>query len=153
MWTFAEATPTAAVVASRDSVAEAGANCPNVQPLVTSLSKLVLVIASGAVPAQTKLYAGPIAWPSQPVCCSAWLDWPVARSTAYSSYHQSWYGATLTFFSPGPKQCRPSPSAALARPKRTAVVLCVEYSCPAMPLAALKIQFCGGCTKSASSWK
>ena len=85
-----------------------------------------------------------MAVPSQPVFCSAWLDAPVARSTAYSSYHQAWYGARCAFFSPGPKQWTPSPSAALARPKRTWFVLNVLYSWPAVAFAALKIQLCAG---------
>src|ERR1051326_2121504 len=61
MCTFADEVPTAAVVTSRDSVAEAGAKAANVQPLVTLVSKPVFVIASGADPTQSMVYGGPIA--------------------------------------------------------------------------------------------
>src|SRR5207253_1015683 len=110
MCTLAEELPTAAVVASRDSVATAGEKTENVQPLVTLVSKPVLVMASGALPTHSMVRAGASAWPSQPVWIWDWLDWPVARSTAYSSYHQSWYGARLTSL-PGAKAATPLPSA------------------------------------------
>ncbi len=90
MCTFADELPTAAVVASRESAAAAGEKNANVQPLVTLVSKPVFVIASGAVPTQSMVYGGPSAWPSQPVWFSDPVERPVFRSTAYSSYHQSW---------------------------------------------------------------
>src|SRR5258708_2035002 len=78
---------------------------------------------------------------SQPVWIWDWLDWPVARSTAYSSYHQSWYGARFTSL-PGAKAATPLPSAALARPKRTRFTLTWSYSEPGYVVDALRIQLC-----------
>src|SRR5438552_2194303 len=85
-WTRAEPRPTAAAVVSHAMVpGMLGVNC---QSVVTSFSKPGFSGASGPDPIQIIWLAGPSGWPSQPVLARFPVERPLARSTAYSSYHQ-----------------------------------------------------------------
>src|SRR5678815_2625009 len=120
--TWAEAAPTAAVVASREIVASP-VPFQNDQPLVTSVSKPGLVDASGVAPVQIIWYMPLTGCPSQPVSRSRAEDLPVERSTAYSSYHHAMYCSFRDIRGPLPNAPYPSPRVAVPSPSRTLRVL------------------------------